>query len=101
MTQRSKGELARHVLARVAGLAVSIGPGLIGVGLATPRAAAAHETDQYTMPLDRPMADLGDYFDAVHFAALQAAVGKLNKETAAALADKDRERGEAELIRVR
>jgi hypothetical protein len=89
------------MLARVAGLAVSIAPAVVGLGLAAPGAAAAHETDQYTMPLDRPMADLGDYFDAVHYAALQAAVEKLNKETAAALADRDPKHGEAELNRVR
>jgi hypothetical protein len=80
----------------VVGLCVSLAT------LVTPAPQArAHETDQYTMPLDRPMADLADYFDAVHFAALQAAVAKLNKETLAALKDNDPQRRDAELTRIR
>jgi hypothetical protein len=63
--------------------------------------ARAHETDQYTLPLDRPMADLGDYFDAVHYKALREAVDQLNRETEAALADKDPRSREPELNRIR
>lgn len=73
----------------------------VGVMAGLSQRAEAHETDQYTMPLDRPMADLADYFDAVHFAALQAGVEKLNRETEAALKDPDPRFRDAELNRIR
>jgi hypothetical protein len=83
-------------LRAVAGLCVGFG------ALTGPAAPAdAHETDQYTMPLDRPMADLADYFDGVHFAALQAAVEKLNKETESALKERNASYRDAELNRIR
>jgi len=41
-------------------------------------AAKADETDQYNLPLDLRMADIGDYLDAVHCRAVEAAVRKLN-----------------------
>jgi hypothetical protein len=80
-------------------MAVSVAPALVLTAPAS--SSAAHETDQYTMPLHARMADMGDYFDSVHYAALQAAVAKLNKETQAALADNDPERSRAELTRIR
>ncbi len=89
------------MVARLAGMAVGLAPMTMGAGVVTPPAACAHETDQYTMPLNVRMADMGDYFDAVHYSALSAAVEKLNKETAAALADKDEARRDAELNRIR
>jgi hypothetical protein len=63
--------------------------------------AAAHETDQFTMPLDRPFADMGDWLDTVHYHALEHAAGQLNKEVTAAMAEKDPARREAEFRRIR
>ncbi|MEZ6243537.1 MAG: hypothetical protein R3B57_10900 [Phycisphaerales bacterium] len=45
---------------------------------ATP--VAANETDQYTLPIDKPFADLGPYFDAVHYEVLSRAVDLLNEQ---------------------
>ncbi len=44
----------------------------------TAAAARADETDQYFLPLDRRLADIGDYLDAVHYRAIEEAVGELN-----------------------
>lgn len=43
-----------------------------------PATAPANETDQFTLPLDRPFADLGPYFTAVHYRVLESAVARLN-----------------------
>ncbi len=45
----------------------------------------AHETDQYTLPLDRPFADLGVYLDTVHTLALDRVVSRLNARIDSAL----------------
>jgi hypothetical protein len=64
--------------------------GLIGaVVCAAGAPASAHETDQYTMPLSTPFADMGDWLDTVHFRAVDRAVRKLNEEVEAALAIED------------
>src|SRR5262245_14873081 len=36
--------------------------------------ARADETDQFTMPTDQPMADIGDFLDTLHCHALEEAV---------------------------
>lgn len=59
--------------------------------------AVGHETDQFTMPLSRPMADLGDWMDTVHYRAVDRAVRKLNEEVEAALRIEDPSRREAAL----
>jgi len=51
--------------------------------------AHAHETDQFTLPLDRPFADMGDFLDAVHYRALQNATDEVNSEIAEAMKDPD------------
>lgn len=40
--------------------------------------ARGHETDQYFLPLDRPLADLGTYLDAAHTLALERVAADLN-----------------------
>lgn len=40
--------------------------------------ASAHETDNFCLPLDRELADLGDYLEAVHTRALEVAVARVN-----------------------
>ena len=44
------------------------------LALSTPAPASAHETDQYTLPVRTPFADLGDFLDNVHFQAIDRAV---------------------------
>lgn len=51
--------------------------------------APAHETDQYTLPLDGDFADLGDYFDAVHLRALEQTVNALNEKIGEAVKVRD------------
>lgn len=50
----------------------------VGLTLAPP--ARAHETDQYSLPLSPPFADLGPYLDAVHTLALERVVADLNAD---------------------
>lgn len=50
--------------------------------------ALAHETDQYTLPLDKPFADVACLLDASHTQVLERAVDKANAEIAAALREK-------------
>ena len=40
--------------------------------------AVAHETDQFTVPVGMEFADLGDYFNAWAYDAIEAAVNKTN-----------------------
>ncbi len=40
--------------------------------------APANETDQYTLPIDQPFADLGPLFDSVHYEVLTRATELLN-----------------------
>jgi hypothetical protein len=61
---------------------------------------AAHETDQYTLPLDQRLADMGDYFDAVHYRALDRAVTKLNAQIADAMRETDPEKRRDRLDRL-
>ena len=42
------------------------------------RPVAAHETDQYTLPVGREFADLGDYFTAFFYDAIARGVDKTN-----------------------
>src|SRR4051812_21020259 len=74
--------------------------GALALSSVAPATARAHETDQYTLPVRTPFADLRDYLDNVHYRAVDRAVRKLNAEVTAALADPDPERREAELLRV-
>ncbi|HYE63391.1 MAG TPA: hypothetical protein VD997_15470 [Phycisphaerales bacterium] len=63
--------------------------------------ARAHETDQYTLPLDKKFADMGDWLDAVHCRAVEAAVARLNADTEKALAEPDAKKREAALNYIR
>jgi hypothetical protein len=68
--------------------------GLIPAALACmlifrPLPARADETDNFQLPLDIEMADLGDYLEAVHTLALEEAVAKVNAEIEGALVIRD------------
>ncbi|TVQ52653.1 MAG: hypothetical protein EA377_09740 [Phycisphaerales bacterium] len=47
--------------------------------------AAADETDQFTLPTDQPFADLGDYFNLVHYRVLEEVVEDFNRDVERAL----------------
>jgi len=83
-----------------AALVLTVMAGVAGVGVPAPE-AKAHETDQYTLPLNRPFADLGDWMDAVHYRAVQRAVDKLNEATRVALEEPDALKREAALNYIR
>ena len=51
--------------------------------------AGAHETDNFYLPLDVELADLGDFLGAVHTRAIEEAVMEVNAEIERALAIKD------------
>jgi hypothetical protein len=51
--------------------------------------AAAHETDNFYLPLDVELADLGGFLEAVHTLALEEAVGEVNALLESALKIKD------------
>jgi hypothetical protein len=52
--------------------------------------AAAHETDQYTLPVGREFADLGPHFSRVVHGALVTAVDRTNKAIKLSLDRDDR-----------
>lgn len=73
----------KHVRRAAGGMAV-------GAALAVLAAPAdANETDQYTMPVNRPLADVGDFLDATHTRVVERAVAILNQEVEQALKDPD------------
>ncbi|MCL4176859.1 MAG: hypothetical protein KJ072_03820 [Verrucomicrobia bacterium] len=47
--------------------------------------ASAHETDNFCLPLDSELADLGDYLEAAHTIALEEAVAEINARIERAL----------------
>ncbi len=47
--------------------------------------ASADETDQFTLPTDQPFADLGDYFNLVHYRVLEEVVEDFNADVERAL----------------
>jgi hypothetical protein len=51
--------------------------------------APAHETDNFSLPLEGEFADLGEFLDRVHLRALEEAVRELNAGVERALAVKD------------
>jgi len=55
-----------------------------------PVPAAAHETDQYTLPVGREFADLGPHFSRVVHGALVKAVDRTNKAIKLSLDRNDR-----------
>ncbi len=64
-----KTETAARLLAPLAACVLALTAGT----------ARANETDQYTLPTDRPFADLGPLFDAVHYEVLTRAADQLNE----------------------
>ncbi len=60
-----------------------------GCALLPAAPAQAHETDQYSLPVNRPMADVGDWLDCVHTQAVEKAVRVVNAEIERALRDPD------------
>ncbi|CAG0986850.1 hypothetical protein PHYC_02071 [Phycisphaerales bacterium] len=62
-------------------MAVCVMVGVAGLGFS----ARAHETDQYTLPLDKPFADVGDLLDASHYRIVARAVERANREIERAL----------------
>lgn len=61
------------------------------LGLVSPAGSRgfAHETDNFFLPLDVELADIGDFLGAVHTRAIEEAVKELNAEIERALADPD------------
>lgn len=59
--------------------------GCVIAGLGGAPAARAHETDQYTLPLDKPFADVADVLDAAHYQIVARAVERANREIERAL----------------
>lgn len=55
-------------------------------------AASAHETDNFYLPVNRPFADVGAFFDAAHTRAIERTVRRLNAEIDAALRIRDADR---------
>ncbi len=51
--------------------------------------SGAHETDNFWLPLDRELADLGGYLEAVHTRALEVAVARVNADIEKALTLRD------------
>jgi hypothetical protein len=51
--------------------------------------ASAHETDNFYLPLDAELADLGDFFGAVHTRAIEESVMEVNSEIEQAIAIKN------------
>ena len=72
---------ARRRLCAAAALAVAVCAGLAPVN------AAAHESEQYSLPQGREFADLGPYFSSVFAAAVRDAAAEANAAIAEALAD--------------
>lgn len=62
---------------------------LLGMLLLGASAAQAHETDNFRLPLDVELADLGDYLEAVHTRALEIAVTRVNADIETAIALRD------------
>ena len=62
-----------------------------------PISASAGETDNYALPLDADMADLGVYLETVHTMALQEAVAAVNARIEKALLVKDKAAREGQL----
>ncbi len=75
-----------------AGLAIGGVPGIGGGG-----SAQANETDQYLLPLDKEIADVGRYLNVLHYQLLETAVKSLNTRIERALALGDPEQREYEL----
>ena len=69
---------------RCFGLALLLGPFSFGA-----LRAGAHETDNFFLPLEVELADLGDFLGAVHTRAIEAAVREVNAGIERALAIKD------------
>ncbi|HEX5218847.1 MAG TPA: hypothetical protein VFZ59_04720 [Verrucomicrobiae bacterium] len=63
--------------------------GVIGLLAFRASLAPAPETDNFYLPLDTDMADLGPYLEAVHTLALEKAVNTLNSRIETALSIKD------------
>lgn len=59
--------------------------------------AAAHETDNFHLPLDVPMADLGAYLENQHATAIEEAVRKTNQRIETALRIQDPRRRQTRL----
>ncbi len=57
---------------------------IVGAVFVSPE-ATAHESDQFTLPLNKPFADLGGYLDTVHCRAIEEAVTELNRKIERAL----------------
>jgi hypothetical protein len=68
--------------------------GLVAIGLVCLVSAPAsttlgHETDNFHLPLDAELADVGDFLEAVHTLALEEAVAKVNAGIERALKSKN------------
>jgi hypothetical protein len=84
--------------ARVLCLAVAFAAAMMASG---PAPARANETDQFTLPLDKPFADLGDFFDALHYRILDQVVRDTNARIAEAIKISDPARRAARLDHLR
>lgn len=63
--------------------------GWVGVVAFQAWPAPAHETDNFYLPLDVEMADLGDFLEAVHTLALEETVAEVNAQIERALASQN------------
>lgn len=62
---------------------------LVLLTLVSADTARAHETDNFCLPLDVELADLGDYLEAVHTRALEIAVARVNADIEGAITLRD------------
>jgi hypothetical protein len=88
--------MIRSVCARARVINLAAALALAAMALFT-APARANETDQFTLPLDTPFADLGGFFDALHYHILDEVVRDTNARIAEALKIKDPARRAARL----
>src|SRR6188474_2462643 len=62
---------------------------LLGLFASCASTGSAHETDNFYLPLDVELADLGDFFGTVHTWAIEEAVAEVNERIEQASAIKD------------
>ena len=89
--------LTSEVRGRVAACVV-LGAAVFGASLCGE--ARGDETDQFSLPLDRRLVDLGDYLDAVHCRVLETAARELNEGVRRALSMPDDDARAAALARL-
>ncbi len=95
-SQRRSDGARPGIRCRLLGLAAILG----WLNLLGTFAATAHETDNFCLPLDIELADLGDFLEAVHTRALEASVARVNSGIESALGIRSDAAREARLQRL-